>query len=223
MNNRPKFVLVIALALSLFTLDAHAGRRSLRVEFQAWEEGQTIPGAECPGTVALSVIVDWNGFTFAGVDDAVYLADTYCQEAFPYDEFAFEDEYLNSLIFPEDEAALASLIGENTDNSVTAIRYSFLDGDRFGEPGGFQWVFYHFPNDTTIVGLYGLVDAVLGSNSYIRQGNTVLWQGDVDGFNGEYFCFRGQEYLGRWPGEQAAGTVLATCAPLILQDGFEEP
>lgn len=221
MTRRGFVQLGIAMALLVCSVDADAGRRSLRIEFIAWDnDGKTIGSPDCPGTSAGSLLVEWNGFTFSGRDDPSYLTDTYCQTTIPCDGEEF-DCFNSNAIF-DDEPGLQDLVGDNPGDAITGIRYSFLDGDRFEDPAGFQWAFYSFPGNVTIVGLYGLLETPLDATSYIRQGQTVLWQGDIDGFDGEYFCFNGSTYIGTWDGEPAGTDPLVACH-WIFRHGFEAP
>ncbi|MDZ4728880.1 MAG: hypothetical protein SH820_02945 [Xanthomonadales bacterium] len=112
-------------------------------------------------------------------------------------------EYLNSSTFPAEERDLAYWIGANTDNAVSAIRYSFL-GQENNQLIGRQWAFYFFPNDLTVVALYGVPDDgatyLYESISDFSLGSTeqdyLLWESVRDGFDGQYFCFQGKEFIG---------------------------
>jgi hypothetical protein len=225
MSSRVAIHIILAFVLTLFAMDSHAARRSLRIDFIAWENDpeNTIGSFGCPGTTAGSVLLEWNGFTFSGLNDSAHLTDAYCQAAIEYFESASTEEYLNGEIFvgiSDPEPGLATLIGANTDNSVTAIRYAFLDDDRFESPQGFQWVFYFFPGNITIVGLYGLIGVELTDTSFISKGSNFMWQGDADGFDGEYFCFKKQTFVGTWDGETVGDDPAGAC-PFIFANGFE--
>jgi len=196
--SRNIFLVISALLLAIAS-DELSARRSLRIAFDAWSEAFPLGSPLCPGTTLPkgSVLVDGPPFNtlfeFSGDQGTTYLADAFCQVSIPYSEGLGTDEYLNEESFPPDEAGLSGHIGPNTDNAVTAIRYTFLDRNRFSEnppPTGFQWAFYFFPDDVVVVALYGLQDVTLsGDHHFIRWGNFDAWNGERDGFNGDHFCF----------------------------------
>lgn len=199
---------------------AEASRRAIRVDgFGNWDL-HDIPSPECPGTAAASTLVLWNGYVFSGRDTPAHLTDTYCQIPVP-------DSLTEASFFYPDETGLASLIGDNGANLVTAIRYAFLDRDRFDvdQPAtGFQWTFYRFEagdTDTTIVGLYGLGSVTLGSSSYIAFGPTRLWDASIDGYDGQYFCFANDRYIGVWDGSLAQPSACVTHARRVFHGSFE--
>ena len=205
---------LVFVLCALLAMDAFAARRGVRIDFGSeWQTSESIGSAGCPGTTGGSTLVTRDGFTFSGRDNNIHLTDAYCQRSTP-------DEWGASSFFGL-EPGLAALVGPNDDNAVQAIRYSFLDADRFDGPTGFQWIFYEFPNGVTLVGLYGLVDAVLDNTSYIDAGSSFLWRGS-DGYDGEYFCFHDGDFVGTWNGDPAVDPD-ACLAPLqeIFGDGFE--
>lgn len=199
--------------------DATAARRSIRVDGfgDSWEE-HSLGSKACAGTSPVSAIVERLGITFSGYNDDTYLFDTFCQVTVP-------GVWDGDDIYQPDEDGLSSLVGENLDGSIRGTRYSFFDRDRFDfdpQPQGFQWAFYDFPNGVTIVALYGLVDVPLTQASFIRDGNAVLWRGDLDGYDGEYFCFRNSIYLGTWDGDPAqSGSACMAPFAEVFADGFE--
>lgn len=228
-----KFLLhtiIAVMLLALGTSSAEAGRRSLRIEFQAWSEGFALGSAECPGSSIVSDNVSWNGFNFIGSSYLIWTVDTYCQTAATYQESLGTDEYLNSAIFGPDEAGLAGKIGANqTEPFITARRYTFLDGPRFDEgTQGFQWAFYFFPNGITLVTIYGEVPIDYAKfDPYITDGVDFIWDSLESGYNGEYFCFDGTTFIGFWDGAVTNGSPQAGCAlppppEEVFNSGFEE-
>lgn len=217
--------------------DAIAGRIGLRFDQGAWSEEfpmNAVPD-DCPGAIAWSSSenpvywgeVQWNFNQFV-TSAFSQLNRNYCQYSKPYQQGLDTSEYLNAAIFQEAEPGLAQKIGSNTDNVITAIRYSFV-GDYPEIPiYGRQWAFYFFPGDFTIVALYGVTQ--LPTFEWIwefHEGNWV-WRAQYEGFEGEYFCFDGHTFVGRWDGEPVnePGPVspeqgcLLTSEP-IFSDGFE--
>jgi hypothetical protein len=203
-----------ALVLALAAGEADASRRALRIDFGGEWTTEALGTPQCAGTSATDTLVDFGGFVFSGREDAAYLADAYCQ-------LSVDGVFSGSSFF--DEPGLQALIGDNTDNAVTAIRYAYLDADRFGAPApeGFQWGFYFFPDGLTVVGLYGLVDVALTATSYITQGATLRWNGTM-GHDGEYFCIQDGAWLGTWDGTLAdAGSACLLALQRVFGDGFE--
>jgi hypothetical protein len=224
-QTRTFFTLILVLIMSS---DLMAARRGLRVDFGAWGDGSAMGPPDCSDGSTTSGSVTWSGIRFVGSFLSTYNYDAYCQSPAAYVEGMSTSEYLNEDSVPEDEAGLAAKIGANTDNSVTAIRYSFLDRGRFDENVlGFQWAFYFFSNGVTLVALYGNVDlGAFNFDPYIVQSGEFLWDSEVDGFDGEYFCFNGTTFIGFWDGEgggsPSAGCQIPTPPEIILVDGFEE-
>jgi len=220
--------LICCVLLLVLSSDLQAARRSLRIDFGAWDDGQALGTPDCPGSFSDQGLVIWKGFNFNGSFFDVYNVDAYCQSAVTFD--LNEDDYLNSTIFPSDESGLAAKIGDNDSAPfITGIRYTFLDGDRFEETTrGFQWAFYSFPNGITLVALYGEIPT--GSFSFepsIYEDDTVIWDGIEDGYDGEYFCFNSSAFIGFWDGgavgsSPAAGCVLPPPPEVIFEDGLEE-
>jgi hypothetical protein len=212
------WLLSTLLALALVA-DAQAVRRTLRVEFGDWSDAGVCAGS---GVERSGVLLLWDGKLFSGLEDDRYLFDTYCQTTIndAFSEFSFFGE-----------EGLAQLVGPNTDNAITGVRWSLLDRDRFDaqfdNEGGFQWAFYFFPDEITIVALYGLIEngqpIPLSDSSYIRDTQAFYWQGGEDGFDGEYFCFVAGEYVGTWDGEPVGNDPLDACLPArpIFNDRFE--
>jgi len=214
---------VVACLCTLPAREAGAATRGLRIDFGTdWGDAFAIGSASCPGSSGL--LIQWNGFTFSGYNAGSF-ADTYCQSTAP-------DEFSSASFFQGDENGLATLVGPNTDNAASAIRYTYVDPDRFdANKAGFQWAFYAFPaKNITIVELYleglgSLVDAT----SYIKKGTTPFWLGGTDGYAGEYFCFTGSgagtTFAGTWDGtlEDSRSACLAPFVSdfVIHRDGFE--
>jgi hypothetical protein len=209
-------ILVSALVL-LLVAPASANRRAVRVDTGALWSEQAIGSAGCPGSATNHTRIMRNGYVFSGRDDPALTVDAFCQVAVA-GEF---DE--NSFVFG-DEQGLATLVGPNDDNAITAIRYTYLDRPR-NQAGafGFQWAFYYFPhNNVTIAALYGLVDTPLTATSYIQQGSAFHWRGNVQGFDGEYFCYRGLTFLGAWNGDVTSpGSECLIAANRKFRGSFE--
>lgn len=204
-----------ALLLGMAATDADASRRALRIDFGGeWTTVEDLDSAQCAGASEADTLVALGEFVFSGREDAAYLVDAYCQ-------VSVDDVFSGSSFF--DEPGLQFLIGDNADNAVTAIRYAYLDGDRFDDPApeGFQWGFYLFPDDLVVVGLYGLVDVPLTASSYITQAATLRWSG-VQGYDGEYFCVQAGAWLGTWSGTlDDAGSACLLALQRVFGNGFE--
>jgi hypothetical protein len=114
------------------------------------------------------------------------------------------------------------MIGPNTDNSVSAIRYSFV-GEFEGSYFGRQWAFYFFPDNLTVVALYGVPDdsstyemeSIIDFDLPSANDEWLLWNSQRDGYYGQYFCFQDGAYIG--------DCVPAAPPPpeMIFQDSFE--
>jgi len=198
--------------------DASAARRAIRIDgFGDWADFAIgTPG--CPGTVAGSsagnTLVERLTFTFSGRMDTAFLVDDYCQVA---SQGAIEN------FFYPDEESLGALMRLYPAGSVTAIRYSMLDQPRFDfTASGFQWTYYTFPTSITVVGLYGLESTTLDDLSYIRKGTSYVWKGS-QGYDGQYFCFRVNTYLGPWNGDlsDTGSACLKALLGTVFSDGFE--
>jgi hypothetical protein len=197
---------------------AEAGRRSIRIDFGAWHaaiafepfvapDNPDCPGAGVSGSPFFEPLyqtgyVSWNSLYFqTATFDGLPLDQFYCQHSRPYQPFLDVSEYLNSTSFSPAENDLAYWIGTNTDNAVSAIRYSYL-GMENNEWIGRQWAFYFFPNDLTVVALYGVPDDGSTypyesiSDFTLPPEDYLLWESERDGFDGQYFCFQGREYIG---------------------------
>ncbi len=191
-----RYLLFVVLASA--AIDASAARRGTRIDGFAdtWTVQLAMGTPDCPGTTAgataADTLIQRLGFTFSGRENAVHTTLTYCQTANPGTLTQAGYTY-------PDETELASLFG-NDPNAVTGIRYALLDDDPFsgGTPTGFQWAFYTFPNGVTVATLYGFETQVLDATSYIN-GPVAVWSG-ASGYNGEYFCFRPNQYIGAWNG-----------------------
>lgn len=215
MTRRTVYGVLLVLLWLVPAADLCAARRTVRVDFGGEWDTRQIGTADCPGSSVGSTLVLRDGITFSGRDNAAHLVDDYCQ-------ISIADVWNSSSFFQGDESGLAALVGPNTDNAVSSIRYSMLDDIRFDSPTGFQWSFYLFPNQLTIVGLYGLEGTTLDTSSYIRSSNEFLWRADLDGYDGEYFCFLGGTYLGPWSGDPGEpGSACMQAFSLVFRDGFE--
>lgn len=218
-------ILIVLSLLLLTSTDTQAARRSLRVDFGAWTEGGfAIGSADCPGTDASSSDVRWEGTTFKAdpfVPHERYLVDSYCQTAARYQDGMEDFEYLNSATFFDDEAGLAAKVGPNTGPSpVEAIRYTYLNGDRFEpETRGYQFAFYSFPNGVTLATIYGTWTSSTYIDVTIHDGNQFIWNGPYDG---EYFCFSSDnqygepQFIGVWDGSESGSNPAAGCQPTAL-------
>jgi hypothetical protein len=225
----------IALLVALLAPgSADAVTRGIRIDFAGdWGDADAayaIGSPQCAGSSSLDTLVRFRGYTFSGYDDPGYEfdTDTYCQRTVPYDPSAPFDPYFSSAsFFTGDEPGLAALVGANTDNAVSAIRYAYLGGPRFSEPNGFQWAFYFFPHGVTVVGLYGLTAIPLTDEaSWIEDPTgSRIWLGATDGYTTEYFCFKdvdgATQYLGTWNGSLQESGACAAALGELFTDGFE--
>ena len=213
------FRIGLVLMLGLAAIDAWAGKRSVRVDSSTnWNLG-TIGTSGCPGTAANSILVTNMGFTFSGrasTPTENYKTNDYC-------EVAVAGTLNSSTYFHSDETALSTLFGDGV--GITGIRYSFLDNADPFSASGFQWAFYTFPSGATLVALYGLDGSVNGivpdSTSYITPS---VWDGTGGNYNGQYFCFQNNVYIGSWDGNDAAepnSACLNAARGIIFANGFE--
>lgn len=233
-NLKNSLVLLVAALFLIATFDADARRRALRIEFNDWTNPVfMVPGAECPGTSNLHSRVESPvkasvGLSLPGIefdsnasDNPLLLNGRYCQEGNPFTGSEFSDEYLNAESFdPTDDPGMRALIGDNQDNAVKGLRYTFLteplnpDDTPGPNDAGYQWVFYTFPNNVTLIRFRG--DFVDDVDEYaepiVRSAGDTLFDGfaiindDLSNiYDGEFFCFRGQEYLGLWDEVTFAG------------------
>jgi hypothetical protein len=220
-----RYLMCAAVALSLgvlFVESAQANRRAIRIDGFAdeWTDVLAIGTADCPGTQLQSTLVQRFGYTFSGRQIADHLTDTYCQKTNP-------GGLSQSSITYVDETGLAQLIGPNEDDRVSAIRYSFLDRNRFDfdvPPSGFQWIFYQFERgdtDTMIAGLYGLQSVTLSSSTFLRDGPDLIWDASGNSFDGSYFCFEDGIYLDRWDGSLPSTSACARGGLRIFRGAFE--
>ncbi|MEO8673481.1 MAG: hypothetical protein ABI411_19365 [Tahibacter sp.] len=210
----------IALCLLALTGVASADRRGVRVDGfgDTWTEF-TIGSANCPGSIAGNPVFQRFGYSISGRNQLAYLSDTYCQVAQP-------GTLTNANFNYTDEPGLRSLFGTNPNNAIKGIRYAFLDRNRFDfttPPTGFQWAIYSFPSGIQIAGLYGLIGITLTNTSFISLGPTHVWDGQVNGFNGEYFCFRNNVYLGTWNGTlvDPGSACLSALIEGLFANGFQ--
>lgn len=213
----------LLIALSCVVVDAHALRRTTRIDGfgDSWREF-AIGSAGCPGTTAGSTadatLVRQLGFTFSGRASTAFLVDDYCQVAQPGTLTQTNYTYA-------DEQGLAALFGDNPGDAITGIRYSMFDRERFDfetPPTGFQWAFYSFPAGVTFVALYGLESTALDDTSYVKLGANFVWKGS-DGYDGQYFCFGEGRYLGSWNGDldDTGSPCLRALSGIIFEDGFD--
>lgn len=206
---------LVCAAMLLFACptQSEAGRRGLRVDLGAWNEAHEIVlgagngacpeagwDAEVPVFEPAPTIlwgwVTWNDLEFR-TSAFEGLNSFYCQTSRAYQPGALPEEYLNQAIFPADEADLGALIGDNEDNAVSALRYSFL-GDHSGFPlYGRQWAFYFFPNQLTVVALHGVEDNQPTYEWIWDKLDLVyVFNAQINYWDGEYFCFDGRSYIG---------------------------
>lgn len=214
MNGRSILIVLLGFVFLATTFNAEAGRRSLRIDFGDWTEGFTLGTADCPGSSPGSPSVFWSGIQFnsgSSVDGA-YSVDEYCQQSL--------ETFSEDSLFFEDDAGLADKVGPNDDpdplNRVTGIRFTFLDRDRFSQdplPTGYQWEFYFFPGNETLVRLNGEVPIPGGVDfsPFIQDGVEIIWDSEVSGYDGEYWCFDNDEFAGLWDGEPAGSSALDGC------------
>ena len=184
----------------------------MRVDSGSWETHALGP-TNCPGSLNTSTLVHYEGLEFSGRNHPAFLQDTSCQVPIPgeFNQFTF---------FHGDELVLGAFVGANEDDAVTAIRYTYLDGA--AEPDGFQWAFYFFPRELTVVGLYGLETHLFDSTSYISDGSVDYWDGARDGYEGEYFCFREGAWIGTWDGTlEDTGSACLAALQQVFGNGFE--
>jgi hypothetical protein len=157
---------------------------------------------DCPGTTIGSTLVQRMGYIFSG-GNSTHLVDDYCEVVHP-DKLTFAQFYY-------DEVSLAYLFGNNPGHAITSIRYSFLDY-QYPYASAFQWGFYTFPNGVTLVSLYGFENnnVALNSSTYIRgPGSQLIWSGE-NGYDGQYFCFRNNAYIGSWNGNLSETSACLT-------------
>ena len=221
MNGRPITVAFLALVFLAAAFDAEAARRGLRIDFGDWTDGFTLGTVDCPGSSPGSPAVFWNGVEFnSGSTQGTYTVDEYCQQALEFDPDEPNNGHFNenSLFFDDDEG-LADKVGPNDDpnplNNVTANRYTFLDDDSFVDPPpmGYQWEYFFFPGNITLVRLNGEVPIGAGNDflPYIDDGFEIIWEGAISGYDGEYWCFDNGLFVGTWDGEPAGSAPLAGC------------
>ena len=208
--------LLAVLVLVLLSLDVHAQRRGVRVDAGAWSDPFDIPSASCPGATAGSTLVTWSGHVFSGRNHPDHLFDTYCQTTLP-------GEFSSDALFDPSEAVLAQMVGQNADDRVTAIRFAFLDGVPFDDATGFQWAFYRFPSGGGIAALYGFDDPafVFDASSFIERHHVRYWDGARDGYDGEFFCFEGSTFVGRWDGTLADDSPCLLIGYRLFRGSFE--
>jgi hypothetical protein len=193
---KPPVKSVAFLAMLLLAEACLARSRGVRVDFgEEWSSAQPIGSAACPGTTSGSTIVAWNSYYLVGSEDTKYLADAYCQTT-------QAGEFNGSGISSEDSPYLSRLVGLNSDDRVTAIRYTFLDRSRFDEAKqGFQWVVYSFPG-AKLIGFNSSdgfpLTAATRITQYSPEGDA-YWSADQYP-NGEYYCLLGSGSSGSFSG-----------------------
>jgi hypothetical protein len=204
--------LVCLLLWITFIPDAVAARRGLRIDFNAWSNAYPITSSDhCPRYDSGSVLTRGDLVFQNPQNPTPYAENMYCQDIPNYSFGMATDEYLNSEVFPDEEAGLAAKVGPNQGSlvdSVTAERYTFLDGDEQVEGAtGFQWAFYSFPDGVLIVALYtDLAVQADGFDPVIYHASDeedIVWEASVNGFDGQYFCFDLGVFIGFWDGEHA--------------------
>jgi hypothetical protein len=202
----------LGIVLLFSATGADAGRRSIRIDFGAWGVAQTIDlwtnESTCPWDSGVSGDPGNYLYAFVYRNSVVFqtaqfyepdsFTEGYCQLSRPYQAGLATDEYLNKAAFPPEERDLAHMIGANTNNAVSAVRFSFLADTSSGLIGR-QWAFYFFPDNLMVVGLYGVPDdgsTYPAEGIYDQIASEWVWRSTVDGFDGQYFCFQDGEYIG---------------------------
>ena len=221
-------LIALLFAAMIASIPANAARRAVRVASDGWGAIADFGPPECPGTYPLSgnaaatLPLDWGSYRFHGIGDTAYTYQTYCQPT-ALDEFS---QASFEFAFPP-EPGLRTLVGANTDNAATGLRYTWLTGDSVFDGPGFQWTLYWFPRGVTIVALYGLVDPntdlplVLDASTAIKQGTTTVWSAEGNSFDGEYFCFLDGEFAGLWNGELDDTGSACLEAAVLFNSSFE--
>ena len=212
--------LLMVLVLSLLFLPNTAeARRALRIEFAGdWGDQLTLPGTECPGTSSQNVSIfnpvkesmglnlDTVSFEVSGAYTTSSGATSRIEQDYLQNAYCQDGPFLEAFSFPDDEdPALRNLVGDNDTQDVKGLRYTFTPSDSLFDEGvlGFQWVFYTFPNDITLVrfrGLNGDGESISQTTVQVKQSGAVLFE-DFSLFtpyNGEFLCFENQTYLGLW-------------------------
>lgn len=222
---------IVLLGLGLLVASpSEAARRSLRVDIGGWEERIDFGQPGCPGTVAVTPqnedqtpAVLWEGHVFMGgryepIDfkDPPDPYESDCEPTVP-GQFA-------GFTFPPDESGLGSLVGDNADDAVSAIRYTVYRGYF---TSAFQWIFYFFPRGITVVGFYGIdPELPLDGRTFIQGPSGTVFSAEGDSFAGDYFCFQDGVYLGTWGGDlaDAGSECLARLAfrQVVFESGFED-
>lgn len=188
--------LCMFVTFAAFTADAWADRRGIRVDAGGWAP-VVVGSADCPGTTAgvtaADTLVRRFGYVFAGHEHVEHLANVYC-------EVAYDDAGID----PRDAAS--ATLGATV---VSMISYSFLDNAIVPDAIGFQWIFTELDDGTTLVHLNNVrlfsdppETEVLDATSYIESedGTEQAWSGAGDNYDGEYFCFRNDAFIGTWDG-----------------------
>ena len=136
--------------------------------------------------------------------DRSYRDANYCQLGTPYTDGADTFDYFNGTTFYEEgDDAMAALVGSNENNGVSAVLYTFWPQATFDPDGaGFQWAIYSFPNDIRLIRFRGITGANQKQVFSIGYGffDTIIGNSDFgdDGYDGEYMCFRGFNFIGIW-------------------------
>lgn len=213
------FVRLLCLLVLLVVAADVDARRAVRVDAGSWSPPFNIPSAACPHAVAGSTLVGYAGHVFSGRDEPAHLTNVYCQLT--------EPEQFTSASFAQfadpGEVVLADMVGNNPDDRITAVRYAMLDNEFPLSAVGFQWVFYLFPSGGMIAALFGFEDPafVLDASSYISQGHHRPWDGARDGYDGEFFCFQDDRFLGTWDGSLEDASPCQTIGYRLFRGDFE--
>jgi hypothetical protein len=211
--------LILFLVFFLVSTEGWSAGRAIRVDNSSNWNNSSIGAAACTGTVANSTIVNSLTYSFLGRGNTAtenYNTNAYCEVALP--GTLNKNDY-----FHDDENGLRALFGNG--NGITAIRYDFLDNSAIFSADGFQWTFFTFPSGATLVGLYGLDGSINGiapdSTSYVKKGATVIWSGS-SGYQGQYFCFQNNVYIGSWDGNASDfNSACLNAVGVIYINGFE--
>lgn len=130
------------LAISLFAvaIDAEAGRRSLRIEFEdfGWSRALPLGSGDCPGSAQGSPGVFWRGIQFSGGSGfATHNVDEYCQLGIEYDADNPDTPYLNeSLFFAAEDDGTPLWEGSSYAGEIWCFNGSSFVGTWDGAPAG---------------------------------------------------------------------------------------
>ena len=190
------FRMCVFVVIIVFTTDAWAARSGIRVDGGAGWTPLVIGSTDCPGTTAGSAASDTLVRRFDHVFSGHENVEHVPQQGVAFCEIAFND--VTNLFDPRVDDPAYSNFGIPV---VDITSYSFLDGPNVFNATSFQWEFIELQDGTTIVRLRG--SEVLDVTSYIESedGTEQVWSGAGNNYDGEYFCFRNNAYVGTWDGQ----------------------